>query len=277
MITFSHSGDFGDILFSMYFCNDFVENIEGKSKKFNLILTIDENKWSKHKFQAEASPITKMTIDFLKTQPYIENVVDFRTISDFEQLRNSIIDIDLFRKCDINTSAGDIRNYYYHPWIFHGKREFWKPILFVKENDSFSDKILLTYTFRHINPKIDYNALKPYANNLVFIGFDSEKDFFAKKYFDLEHYKFDSFYDVASKMAGAAGLLGNPGGLYSIAECLKCKRVLLTPELQVNNFIKKIEPGYVNVNPLGGWCDIATTTEKMVKLVENMLNKINKP
>ena len=265
MKTFSHSGDFGDILYSLYFCNDFCKQLYNEDK-FNYILTIDESFWAMNKFYKNDFKLSKMIKELLNSQKYI-NQVEIRKLNekDFD-----IINLDNFKKINTNTNAGNIINWYYHLCNKHLKKDFSKPIIsfdnFIPDN-SFKDKILLSYTYRYVNPVIDYIKLKKFQESIIFIGLPHEYELFKSKYFEVSFYQSNSFIDIAKKMLSSKLVVGNQGGLMSLAECIKCNRILLTAEHCIDYSLGKIVPGPVNNDPIGGWCDIATTTEKMMQLI----------
>jgi hypothetical protein len=72
---------------------------------------------------------------------------------------------------------------------------------------------------------------------------------------------------------GAKGVVGGQSGLFSIAECLKVPRILVSPEfIKING---RIFPGPVNNHPMGGWNEVVVTEEKLIHMVQELINASN--
>ena len=69
----------------------------------------------------------------------------------------------------------------------------------------------------------------------------------------------------------AKGVISNQSGNFTIAEQMKCPRILLTPEFHLLN--GKIYMGPVNNMPQGGFFETVRTQQKLVYAVENLLRK----
>jgi ADP-heptose:LPS heptosyltransferase len=111
--------------------------------------------------------------------------------------------------------------------------------------------------------------LKEFKDHLVFIGLPNEYELFKSKYFDLEYCPTKDLLEAAQYIAGAKGVIGNQSGLFSLTECIKVPRILLTAEYfkYKDNFY----PGPVNVHPQGGWNEVAAITEKLKTAVKTLL------
>ena len=266
MITFNHSGNLGDILYSLYFCKEFSE--AHKFKQFNLNLQINvpdgDAKLNNHPFGAVR--LTKDAAMFIKplleSQPYIHNVFINENIPE-----GSFV-LDNFRRLRINFFSGDLRSWYYNLTGDILPREFWKPILTTKPNKKYQDKIILIATERYQNPFIDYKCLQQFKDKIIFMGLPNEYNIFCTKYFSIDFCKVNSLEEAAQYMAGCKCVIGNPSGLYSVAECLKVPRILVQPEFM--SYQNSITRGPVNVHPLGGNNTAVSTTEKLLYTVNNI-------
>lgn len=233
MLTFNHSGGIGDILFSLYFCKDLLDaSIENKIN-FNIQINVKDMDMVLQNHPFGGIRMSEDAANFLKPLLECQDFINKVTISD--TCPNNSINLDNFRRLRINFASGDIRNWYYNLVPNHLKKEFWKPIINVNANETFKNKILFCLTARYYNIFIDYNKLKEFANNLVFIGFEKEHNDFEQKYFKVDYYKPLNLKEAAEKIKGAKGFLGNQSGLYSVAECLKSKRILIGPEFTMYN------------------------------------------
>lgn len=270
MLTFNHSGNIGDILYSLYFCKELTEAANINKFDFHIQTNVKDPTLKNHKHPLGDVRMTNNAAEFIKplleAQSYINNV----TISD--NIAENSINLDLFRTLKINFAAGDIRAWYYNLCKQHLPREFWKPVLFVDKDTTYKNKIFISATERYQNIFLDYKVLEPYKDKLMFVGTPEEHEIFKIKYFDLQYLQCNTLLEIAKYISGAIGFIGNQCGLYSLAECLKINRILLSGEYFVYN--KNIHPGPVNVHPLGNWNEIAATTEKLINSIEELL-KIN--
>lgn len=258
----------GDILFSLYFCKELSEYLNENKFNFNIQPNvIDPN----NNMQNHPNGKFRMTIgaakfleDLLKSQSYINEVTFEEKIDE-----RKYVNLDLFRTLPINFMSGDIRRWYYNLARMHLPADFTKPIINVEKNELFADKIILVYTERYKNITLDYNALKPYKDHLIFFGLPYEYELFKREYFSLEYYPTKTALEAAKLLAGAKGIIGNASGLFSLAECLKINRIFLPSEIMIYN--KNTSYGPVNVHPQGGWHEVASTTEKMVDSLKELI------
>ena len=124
---------------------------------------------------------------------------------------------------------------------------------------------------RYNNSMIDFNQMKEYKNNLVFIGSESEYNTFSNKWFKMPFAgKFNNLLQIVEIIAGAKGYIANPTGLFAVAELLKVPRMLISSDfIQVN---KKTMLGPKNVYPLGGLWTISTNGSNFKNNLQLMIN-----
>lgn len=246
-VIFNHGGGIGDLLFALYFCRD-ISRFYGR-EKFDL-----------HILECMYGFLAPL----LETQEYVGKVTCGR-------MPENAVDLNKFRSLKLNFSAGDIRNWYCNLARVHLPREFWKPVITVEPDSSFSDKIILCLTPRYRNVHIDYSRLQIFKDHLVFAGTQEEHRSFQKEFFGIPCLEFDDMLVLAKFIAGAKGFIGNQSGIYSLAECMKTPRILLAPE-----FVRSsgaVIPGPHNNHPQGGWCEDVSTTEKMLSAMEELINR----
>lgn len=267
MITFNHSGGIGDIFYSLYFCKDIIDVAKQSKFNFHIQTNVQDKDMS---YQTHPFGITRMPVsgaNFIKPLLCYQTYINDVTISD-ECLEKSI-NLDHFRKLKLNLGSGDIRQWYYNLATDHLKREFWKPIIDAPKDFKYKDKIILICTERYQNLLTNYSVLKDFKDNFVFMGTDKEYQLFNEKYFEVERAPINDALDAAEKMMGAIGVVGNQSGLYSIAECLKVKRIMCAAE--IIKFGNGCMLGPHNVHPQGGWCEDVSITEKLYHSVKEML------
>ncbi|MBE6363637.1 MAG: hypothetical protein E7054_08295 [Lentisphaerae bacterium] len=260
-ITFIHSGNIGDILFSLYFCKELSHALG--LEKFNFHIRTGDGS---NVLQLTAGA-AEFLLPLLKVQPFIDNVTFGETT---ENISNRF-DLDQFRELPLNPCAGQIQNWYYHLSSRHLPREFWKPVLEVKPDDRFKDKIILISTPRYQNPFVDLKALERFKERFVFAGLPEEHSMFQKRYFQLEYFPASTMLEIACCMAGAAGVIGNQSGLYTIAECLKVPRILIAPAFVMNN--GRLERGPHNNQVQGGWGEDVSTTSRLTAMTAELFRQ----
>ena len=262
MITFNHSGAIGDIIYSLHFCKELINSV-GESK-FNFHIKISNN----NQFDPKRSYLNINDVNFIK--PLLQSQQYINEVTYSEDVPQNCFNLDIMRKLNLNLMGGDMRTYWYNLYGKHLPREFWNQILFVEPNYRFKDKFLLTFTQRYVNVRLDYNVLKELKDRIVFIGLEKQYELFKSKFFDLEYVKVNNLLEAAQYMVGSLGFVGNESGLFSVAECLKVPRILLSPQLIYLN--GTLCQGPFNVNPIGGWNEVAGTTEKFLYSVREMIN-----
>jgi hypothetical protein len=268
MITFNHSGNIGDILFSLYFCKDLITEIKQEKFNFHIQTNVQDPTMKMHHHPFGTVRMTEGAARFIKS--LIESQDFINEVSFSDDIPAGAINLDTFRSLKINFASGDIRSWYYNLSKQHLPREFWKPIINIKNvNKTYSDKILIASTQRYQNVFINYDNIKKYQDNLVFIGTEEEYNLFKEKVCEVPYLKCSSLLEIAEYMAGAKGVIGNPSGLYSLAECMKVNRILISPDYFMYN--NQLAPGPVNVHPQGGWNEIVSTTEKLMNSIEELL------
>lgn len=136
-----------------------------------------------------------------------------------------------------------------------------RKIFNVEASDAAKGKIIVIKSSRYNNVFFEWKKLEEFKDKMLFIGLDEEHDAFCKDYFKVDRLPVSDALDAAKAIAGAKMTIGNPSGLFSIAEMMKTPRCLVTPE-----FLKwqetRIYPGPVNVVPQGGEAFMAATTGK---------------
>jgi len=220
-IKVSHSGNAGDLIYSLSNLYDYCEKNKCKIV-FYIKIGVPSG------FTDETHPVGNVMMndamfDFieplLKVQPYIHEVIKLN------KGENMVVDfdLDLFRKDYKNLSAGNIQN-----WIANTYHEFRpnlsKQCLFLPENIG-NNYIIVNRTTRYNNYFIDYTILDKYEN-VFFVGTDKEFKRLSIHNDKIQHLKVQNALELAYAINGCKLFIGGQSLAFSIAEQLKVKRVL---------------------------------------------------
>ena len=267
MIIFNHTGNMGDILYSLPFVFELCEanNIQINDCIYNIQLNAPATYIEKHPngnvLMTESSAL------FLKP---LMDLIGFKDITISLEKPEKCFELERFRNISFNTMAGDIRSWYYLFSMIHLPQDFSKKLINITEkNDKFKNKIIICRTTRILNPLINWKVLEEFKDNFIFVGLPDEYDIFCKDVFPIEYAKVKNALDVAIIFNSCLGIISNQSGLYAIAETMKIPRLLVTSEfMKINDMIRF---GPVNNLPCGGWFECIRTNEKLKAMCKEML------
>jgi hypothetical protein len=155
----------------------------------------------------------------LMAQPYIYDVQPWVD-------QKFAVDLDLPYKVDVNIPYGYIPRWFSHcfPDMASDLGEKW---LETHKSDMYRNTVVINRTSRYTNPIINYKFLKPYQNDIVFVGHIDEYLKFCKEN-DLDVLRFEAadLFDVAFIINSCKFFIGNQSLCFAIAEGLKVPRVL---------------------------------------------------
>lgn len=266
-MIFNHTGNIGDIIYSIPFVFELCEkyNVKISDTIFNIQINVKTTYSIKHPYG-----------NFLMNEGSAKFLIPFLELFGFKRVTTSLekpkhcVALEDFRKLKLNTMGSDIRTYYYSTFLEHLPQNFSRKYLnFDVIDNRLKNKIVVCLTNRYLNPYINFGLLEKYKDNFIFVGLESEYINFCKTYFTIDYAKILNCYEAAVVFNSCKGIISNQNGLYSIAETLKVPRILISCEfLKFNN---KIKFGPVNVMPFGGWFEIARTNEKLVSSCKELL------
>ena len=182
--------------------------------------------------------LTKTAAEFLA--PLLESQGWKTSISD--KVPEDYVDLDDFRTRKLNFSSGDCRLWYYTLVNLVLPMNMRRQIIKVDPDTSYRDKIILVRTSRYNNHFLDWNVLKPYQKDIIMLGLETEHNDFCREFFPVDYLKVNNALDIAETMAGSKFIVGNQGGLFSIAEMMKTPRILTTAEF---NVVEHNEKNYI--------------------------------
>ncbi len=237
-MKFVNASNFGDCIYSLPFCLTVAgsKNIS----KFDMVLIINYPAYYNKNLMYENSThpcgnvtmteeLANMLIPLLKAQPYIDNIFVHDYAKDGAYTEDGFR-LEAFRTFGLNLGAGSITKWYEDLFPTKEIIDDFNKWLYVYPDDkikkSFSDKICIVRSQRYWLP-LDISILEPYADNIVFIGTDSEYESFKNKLkVDVPHVFINNFLEAAQVFKSCKLCIGNQTGLFSVMEGLKVPRLL---------------------------------------------------
>ena len=225
MIMYQHSGRSGDLLYSLPAC---IERAGNEQFDFHLhtnrLDPFDPSDRGVMQTHAEA----EFTASILRVQPYIRNI----TISDDDcvPLKDTtrVINLDRFRDVPEPYSLTECR-YWYTRILPVKLNDIHKPWLTVPEATLPKlNKVCISFTERY-QPNASPMALKPFADDLIFIGLPKEHKRFCSMYFDVPYHPVKDLVELLQFVKSTKGWCSNVSGVYAANEGAATPRVLCVP------------------------------------------------
>lgn len=201
MNYFYHKGSLGDIIYSLpsiIFMNGGILCLR-KKPHYNFLYSL------------------------LKKQDYLNDIFYEKDVLDADL--NKIINLDEFR----NIHKNDLNKHLIkcHLEVVKGKVDLSTSWL-SNIDPIFKSKIIINRTPRYHNKKeIKWEVLEKYKKYCLFLGTEKEYKLFLKKYkFDINYYKCKDALEIARIIKGSKIFIGNQSLCFSLAEAIKCPRIL---------------------------------------------------
>lgn len=269
MITFTHCGRSGDIIFSLWYVRAYCNKVGQKAiyhLQTNVFIPKPTSIDKTHK--DGDNMLTYSSAQFIK--PLLQKCQFIEEVLIGDQRPEGAIDLNLFRSEAINLYSGDLREFYYSFGDYALARDFEKPVIDVQPDYKYKDKILFTLSQRYVNP-LNYVKLKKFEDKIAFMGTEKEFKHFNENYFKLkERVVITNMLEAAQYMKGSVGYIANQTGLFAVAEALKVKRCLFPVDWMMVDF--KVIPGPKNVIPVGGEC-YSTSKANMIPIILEQMFK----
>lgn len=224
MIKFKHSGNAGDILYSLPAIRQACEN---KNDKAILYLNLDQ---PANYVQGFVHPLGNVMLNKYMATMLKPLLLECEFISDVMTYSGQQIDYDLdkFRRIGLNLGAGNISRWYFQAFP-ELTCDLIEPTLKLHIEDYFcSDSILINRTERYQNGQIDYSILNKYSNPKYFVGTEHEYHLMSKVIENLQYHEVLNFYHLADLINNCKVFIGNQSMNFAIAEQLKSNRILET-------------------------------------------------
>ncbi len=232
MLKFKHSGNAGDIIYSL---NAIKQVCEANDTQAVLFLHLDQPL----KGFLPNHPLGNVMLNEYMYKNLKPLLLSCEFIADVMVYSGQKIDYDLdkFREIGLNLGAGDIRKWYYYafPEMTFDINE---PIFNVGSKKG--DYILINRTNRYQNGGIDYSILNDYSNVKLFAGTKDEYEVIKRTIPTLEYLKVKDFLELAVYISDSKVFIGNQSMCFAIAEQLQTERIL------------EMYFGCPNVIPVGG-------------------------
>ena len=214
MKTFKHSGNAGDILYSLYCIQE----------DAILYLHLNQKGYYGHNVHPLGDVMLNKTMfDMLKPlleyHPYIKEVKQYNG----EQVD---YDLDLFREQDTLLDRGSITHWYFEtfPELTADTSEqlySQKPAY-----DSEEDYIVVNRTFRYRNADVRYKCLNSLDKKIIFVGMDDEFEDFKLRVPKAIRFIIKDFAQAHDLIRNAAYFIGNQSMMFALAELMKKPRIL---------------------------------------------------
>lgn len=233
MLKFKHSGNAGDIIYSL---NAIKKACDLNNTQAVLFLHLDQPL----KGFLPGHPVGNVMLNEYMYKNLRPLLLSCDFISDVMVYSGQKIDYDLdkFRQIGLNLGAGDIRKWYYYAFP-EMTFDVYDPILFTG-NTQKEDYILINRTNRYQNGGIDYSILNDFTNQKIFAGTKDEYDAIKKTIPSLEYLQVKDFLELANYIDKSKVFIGNQSMCFAIAEQLQTERIL------------EVYFGCPNVIPMGG-------------------------
>lgn len=236
LITFSHSGNIGDLLASLYYCNAVLKEYGEKEANFICILNtpaeysptlcVGPHPCGKYRM-TEAT--VNMIIPILKHISFIKDVTVV-THDEYKKMdTTNHIKLDLFRTFIPNFSAGSITKWYEAIGIpLETEIKDHLALLTVKPNFKHHGKIILTHSKRYFTYYDPAPIFSKFREDIVFIGLPEEYQYMcqALKY-ELTYQPVVDFYEALEYINGAKVFVSNQTGLFHAVQLILHPRILL--------------------------------------------------
>lgn len=272
MLYFNYNGRLGDIIFSLWYIKELCQKLSDKAN-YHLQTNgkIANPTWIEKTHLNSNVYLSTNQAQFIK--PLLQTCQFINEVTIGDNVPKGANNFDALKTKNLNTFGGEMRDYCYNFFYqnFTLPREYWKPVLNVKANQKYKDKILFTLTERYVNALIDYKSLAPFKDELVFLGTEHQFIKFNQTYFQLaERIQPSTALEAAELIKGARGFVANQTGFFAIAEALKVPRILLPCD--VIKVGQKFTFGPKNVLPLGGWCQNVSINNKLIPTFIQLLS-----
>lgn len=260
-ITFKHSGNTGDVIYSLPSIKMICEK---QGKKAVLYIRLNHpSGFTESQHPLGGVMMNKSMFDMLKpllmSQNYFKDVLWYEN----ESIPTIDYDLDRFRVDYLNLSSGNIAQ-----WIGNSYPELrpnlYEPSLKVPFGSGVSVKpgIIVNRSSRYQNLFFDYSQLSKYED-VWFVGVESEFKALKIHNPNLSHLIVKDFLELLHFIAGCKLFIGNQSMAFAIAEQLKVPRIL------------EQYAHAPNVIPQGGEYFVCHTSEQFNKAISLSLNGEN--
>lgn len=229
-ISFKHSGNVGDIIYSLPAVRSLLQNKGVEKADFYINLNVPMIYSGYHPLGNVLmnDKFFQMLWPLLKSQSFIDKV---------EIFGNQKIDVDLdtFRRVPINPFTYCIPRWYFL-FVIGANWDLSLPWLEVEADNRFKNKIIVSRNSRLQSQFISYVFMNDFSNEIVYVGVEKEfREFRAYCPKCTNFFQANDFLELAKVIKGSKFVVANQGLIYTIAESLKIPRLLETNNKAANN------------------------------------------
>lgn len=225
MIKLKHSGNAGDVLYSLPAIRQAVRN---KGEEAILYLNLDQ---PANYVQGFVHPLGNVMLNkymatmlkpLLLSTDFIEDVIIYNG-------QKIDYDLDKFRQIGLNLGAGNISRWYFQAFP-ELTCDLIEPTIKLSDFTYYwlNDAIVINRTERYQNGQIDYSVLNQYSNPKYFLGTEHEFHLMSKTIEGLKYLEVLDFLHLAKLINNCKVFIGNQSMNFAIAEQLKSNRILET-------------------------------------------------
>lgn len=229
MNSFKHSGDGGDVIYSLPCLREFLRIANSWRSVGGGALYLEPSEGGSYFGGTHFSErVINWMLPLLREQPYLDKV-------ELWNEQEAEVDLNTFRKLPADLSKGNLASHYF--WAHPVRTDLGKPWIFLKERID-NDYILVNRTARYRNNGINYRFLEK-EKNVGFLGYSEEFEEFRKQVPNAVCFTVQDHLEMAQFIAGCRCFIGNQSFAFAIAEAIKVKRLL------------EVFPSCPNVQPMG--------------------------
>jgi hypothetical protein len=194
--------------------------------KADIHLLLDATGYGNAKY--DVFPIVVSMAAFLNTQPCIKSVNAQRSFNNDE--KKNCINLGAFRDGRVQIGRGDCMlryRYLKRMPVYYNLEAPWLEVPKEDKYNHLQNKIVVFRSHRYRNKRMNYVPLKPYADIMVFIGFENEyQDFCTRTGTKPQFQPITGIIQAAAMIRHAAFVVGNQTCFFALAEGMKAPRIL---------------------------------------------------
>lgn len=227
----SHGGNIGDVLFACAFLKAYWKQT-GKPVDLHLLtdqkcLYVVEHPLKNVRMSEK---IAEQFRPVLEAQPYIGKVTVGPTPAGKVDLP-----LDEFRTLPFDLRCSLIQGWYQFCSDIY--IDLFEPWIKAKKLPEYADTIVVSRTARLRSNLIDYGFMKKYVGEMLFLGLPEECERFKKETgIECRYMTVDRLDEMVNIIHSCRVFVGNQGFAYSVAESVKCPRVLESNAIAPNNY-----------------------------------------
>lgn len=227
MIGVKHSGQLGDIIYSLPFLKSYIS--KNGHEKIVLFIPSDKkaNRAKGLKHIGGDLMISVGMFNFIKPLLVCQNFIFDVIYMPEKEIPEGVLDLDLIRAGILNLSAGNIRSYYFKIFgLMDLCKGAWLEIPDAEEESVYD--VIIGRSTRYLNKSIDYSVINDCNLKVGYIGSDYEFSVFSSTYPGLicDRIEVRTGLSAAQLILSSKIYIGNQSLFFALAEGLNHPRLL---------------------------------------------------